>query len=193
MKDLLQPGMHAFLPFSGTLTTQSRSNKDFAVYSSEWLVIIWLYNDCLWKLTPSLISTSSGAYKLHVLQKVLVLSKLSAPQSGESTTYRLGPWVVCWLSLLQVSRGFSPLCSCVTLDVLERLLEELWEDSSYSASSQKEQNEFVELSPFFADLLMAALSDSGNALSDFVNARKWGAADHVDLISGVILVSNEHR
>ncbi|KAF1335548.1 hypothetical protein FI667_g1309, partial [Globisporangium splendens] len=57
VKDLLQPGMHAFLPFeSSALTTHPQSGgSDYPVYSS--------------------------VYKNHVLQYVFLISKLSVPQS----------------------------------------------------------------------------------------------------------------
>uniref|UniRef100_K3W7C5 Uncharacterized protein n=1 Tax=Globisporangium ultimum (strain ATCC 200006 / CBS 805.95 / DAOM BR144) TaxID=431595 RepID=K3W7C5_GLOUD len=58
VKDLLQPGMNAFLPFeSSAMTTHPHSCSDYSIYSSE--------------------------YKYHVLQNVFLISKLSVPQSGK--------------------------------------------------------------------------------------------------------------
>lgn len=78
VKDLLQPGMHAFLPFASSAAVQSQSRDDYTVYSGRWVSRRYDRSWC------SFAWCCVDDFKLHVLQKVFVLSKLSVPQSGTS-------------------------------------------------------------------------------------------------------------
>lgn len=77
------------------------------------------------------------------------------------------------------------LC-CLCADVVERILEELWDDTTTTTYSPVHPNEVVELTPFWHQLLHHA-TNFGN-LAEFVNAQQWHSGDQTEMISGIILV-----